>query len=975
MIEVVASNDPPDHVDEANVKSTLLTAFRSVMPSEIRNSATPFTHQARVFNEAWGDREVRLVAGTAAGKTLAIAVPLFEKLFGKEQRIGKILLLYPTRALLADQRRVMDELLTYYADTYTDVSCDEIGLVQGGMTHSQLIAALSRRVVVATPDAVFWFFRKNVKYSSLLIYGLLQADEIVIDEAHLFEGLSLRNLVIFVNKLGRLGQTYFGRSPRVHFLTATSNESLKSLNQGILVPGRSKCGAVTTIFEACELYDREEQFVEKTQDYLSQGKKRVLVVCNSARRAHRIFGKITDQRKSAPQADLPEAFWVQFGLTQVGVGIDALVDIKAEAVANIRKEARHALSLRPKDLAGKELRLRGDYVVERLSGFLQEKYRALRRVLWQVKRENDKQRWDSTHLMLALQNADLDTDWQRLGLDQFSILSFDDALSALDAQITQAMDWIASAIDQVDANGVLLRIGDEAALRDLLLAMPGAGNLNQTALVEELALYFQRTLKLDGNSVADWSGVDFDLHRKRLVSIRRFLSWVDASIRPEVQREIIARRAQHQAIGVWRDDEQGTIVILYTGSMARYAREGLVELFKDRNITAPMVLVSTSAVEVGVDFEADAMVTEECVGSSFLQRFGRVGRRKGLQGTVHVFVSPPRYPEVVEAFQTQAVEIDGELTLPREDFSKVINETFPIRRYVESSTYLDALHYLVNEQLGQVGQRLNEMWADEQIRRLAKEIRDAGIEIAYGLRGTLPQVSLRDDGVGGDPFYILQYVDDKHIAPPSTPFEVARADIYFQQMVYGVWDKESKSRIRRKVFVDANATLEKGTAVAYLEDNHLGILTSSPLDIGKGVAQACRDRSVQIRQASIPKLARRLYARKAHLPSTVFDRPDILLAYGDIYLAAGFEGSGLNAVRDYRGNRVKIPDQWFLILLGARTEEVAYQRLAEVDASDREELYVDVDGPELGMNNVGIFVIERQAGACFEVWERMVKNG
>jgi DEAD/DEAH box helicase domain-containing protein len=975
MIEVVASNDAPDHVDEANVKSTLLTAFRSVMPSEIRKSATPFTHQACVFNEVWEGKEVRLVAGTAAGKTLAIAVPLFEKLFGKEPRIGKIILLYPTRALLADQRRVMDELLTYYADTYADVGRDEIGLVQGGMTRSQLVTALSRRVVVATPDAVFWFFRKNVKYSSLLVYGLLQVDEIVVDEAHLFDGLSLRNLVIFVNKLRRLGQTYFDRSPRVHFLTATSNDSLKSLNQGILVPGRSKCGAVATVFEACELYDREEQFEERTREFLGQGKKRVLVVCNSARRAHRIFDKITDQRKSAPQAGIPDAFWVQFGLTQVGVAVDALADIQAEAVTSVRKEARNALSLRPKDLAGQELRLRSDYVVERLSGLLQEKYRALRRVLWQVERENAKRKWNHTHLMLALQDADLDTDWRRLGLDQSSVLSFDDALSALDAQMTQAMAWIASAIDQVDANGVLLAIDDRVALRDLLLAMPGADDLNRTALAEELALYFQRTLTLDGDSVADWSGVDFDLHRKRLVSIRRFLSWVDASIRPEVQREIIARRAQHQAIGVWRDDERGTIVILYTGSMARYAREGLVELFKDRDITAPMVLISTSAVEVGVDFEADAMVTEECVGSSFLQRFGRVGRREGIQGTVHVFVSPSRYPGIVKAFQTRAGKISGELTLPREDFSNIINETFPIRKYVESSVYLDALHYLVNEQLGQVGQRLNETWADKQIELLATEIRDAGIEIAYGLRGTLPQVSLRDEGVGGDPFYILQYVDDRHIAPPSTPFEVARADIYFQQMVYGVWDKESKSRIRRKVFVDAHTTLEKATAMGYLEDDHLGILTSSPLDAGKGVAQAYRDRSVQIRQAGIPRLARRLYARKAHLPPTLFDRPDILLAYGDIYLAAGFEGSGLNSVRDYQGNRVRIPDQWFLILLGAHTEEEAYRRLAEVDASDREELYVDVDGPELGMNSIGTFVIERQAGACFEVWERMAKNG
>jgi hypothetical protein len=119
---------------------------------------------------------------------------------------------------------------------------------------------------------------------------------------------------------------------------------------------------------------------------------------------------------------------------------------------------------------------------------------------------------------------------------------------------------------------------------------------------------------------------------------------------------------------------------------------------------------------------------------------------------------------------------------------------------------------------------------------------------------------------------------------------------------------------------------------------------------------------------------RQMYARKVGLPPALFDRPDVLLAYGDIYLATGFEGSGLSEIRDYQGSRVKIHDQWFLLLLGVRNGEEVYQRLAEVDASDREELYVDADGPELGLNSIGVFVIERQAGACFEVWERMVKH-
>jgi ATP-dependent helicase YprA (DUF1998 family) len=41
-------------------------------------NCVPFQHQAEAFRLVANDQEVFLVAGTAAGKTLAIAVPLFE---------------------------------------------------------------------------------------------------------------------------------------------------------------------------------------------------------------------------------------------------------------------------------------------------------------------------------------------------------------------------------------------------------------------------------------------------------------------------------------------------------------------------------------------------------------------------------------------------------------------------------------------------------------------------------------------------------------------------------------------------------------------------------------------------------------------------------------------------------------------------------------------------------------------------------
>ncbi|RME73376.1 MAG: DEAD/DEAH box helicase, partial [Chloroflexi bacterium] len=88
------------------VPSSLLKLFQQYFDNQ---DIYPFEHQAEVFKLVGKqNKEVMLVAGTAAGKTLAIGVPLFEKL--RQGEIRKVLLMYPTIALMNDQRRVMDEL-------------------------------------------------------------------------------------------------------------------------------------------------------------------------------------------------------------------------------------------------------------------------------------------------------------------------------------------------------------------------------------------------------------------------------------------------------------------------------------------------------------------------------------------------------------------------------------------------------------------------------------------------------------------------------------------------------------------------------------------------------------------------------------------------------------------------------------------------------------------------------------------------
>ena len=99
-----------------------------------------------------------------------------------------------------------------------------------------------------------------------------------------------------------------------------------------------------------------------------------------------------------------------------------------------------------------------------------------------------------------------------------------------------------------------------------------------------------------------------------------------------------ALKADCRHIGVWKETD--VPVIVYSGSMAKRAREGLIEAFADLERA---VLISTSAVEVGVDFAADTLITEECEGNSFLQRCGRVGRH-GNDSRVIVLVVLIRLP-------------------------------------------------------------------------------------------------------------------------------------------------------------------------------------------------------------------------------------------------------------------------------------------------------------------------------------------
>lgn len=74
----------------------------------------------------------------------------------------------------------------------------------------------------------------------------------------------------------------------------------------------------------------------------------------------------------------------------------------------------------------------------------------------------------------------------------------------------------------------------------------------------------------------------------------------------------------------------------------------------DARIGQPFILVTTSAMEIGVDISCDLMITDLCEPDSFTQRIGRCARRAGESGGVKVIAHPdgevPVHGKLLDAF-------------------------------------------------------------------------------------------------------------------------------------------------------------------------------------------------------------------------------------------------------------------------------------------------------------------------------------
>jgi len=211
-----------------------------------------YPHQAAMYNEWSNHTGFLLVTKTGSGKTRATALPVLKN---HESAV----FVYPTNALIQDQSRAIQQLMTDEGITYSEftpatasdrVGREEYQLVQinaqsltdfakaWGMGEKQRGEALKRllqqdkqKIILINPDILYLLYSLRYRNSAEIL-ALFQAFEtIVFDEFHLYNGVELAHALFLIFLAQRMGAFQ-----RVVLLSATPNEEVKIYLDRLLNP-------------------------------------------------------------------------------------------------------------------------------------------------------------------------------------------------------------------------------------------------------------------------------------------------------------------------------------------------------------------------------------------------------------------------------------------------------------------------------------------------------------------------------------------------------------------------------------------------------------------------------------------------------------------------------------------------------------------------------------------------------------------
>ncbi len=185
----------------------------------LQGVTTPWEHQARAADLAWGGSSVVISTGTASGKSLAYLLPSLSALLEDDK--ATTLYLSPTKALATDQLRAVRalNLMQVRAATYDgDTAHEERDWVRRFGTF-----------VLTNPDMLHRSVMPRHGDFSRFLRGLRY---VVIDECHTYRGVFGSHVAQVLRRLRRICARY-GASPV--FLLASATVSEPAVSASLLV--------------------------------------------------------------------------------------------------------------------------------------------------------------------------------------------------------------------------------------------------------------------------------------------------------------------------------------------------------------------------------------------------------------------------------------------------------------------------------------------------------------------------------------------------------------------------------------------------------------------------------------------------------------------------------------------------------------------------------------------------------------------
>ncbi len=155
-----------------------------------------YRHQVQAAQAILDGRDIVLATGTASGKTLAIFLPLFERMMADGDT--RALACYPMRALERDQARVLSELAAL-----AGLGPRAVAVLDGDTSpyRRRKLKASPPRLLITTPDMLHYGI---LAYHEQWTEFLSHLEFLFLDEIHSYRGLFGSHVALVIRRLGRL---------------------------------------------------------------------------------------------------------------------------------------------------------------------------------------------------------------------------------------------------------------------------------------------------------------------------------------------------------------------------------------------------------------------------------------------------------------------------------------------------------------------------------------------------------------------------------------------------------------------------------------------------------------------------------------------------------------------------------------------------------------------------------------------------